>query len=271
METTVIISRHPHPTPEERAREEALAACCAAAGCTVVLVPDLYSLDEGDELWTALAELQDKALVVAWLHPRPLEWILDKHGMRMRTFNLGAYTSAEDCCTAIAPDGAAESSGTIRELNGEARLRWYPVVDEEKCEHCGHCLQFCLFGVYTKDGDRVVVTNPDNCKLGCPACSRICPQGAIIFPRYANSPAIAGAPGTRMEPDLAARKMYYLRTRLPCPQCGSTSTAREAADPSAEVCPECGRETLPPKPAATAVTEELDALLDDLDARLRDA
>ncbi len=35
--------------------------------------------------------------------------------------------------------------------------------------------------------------NQDNCKRGCPACSRVCPEHAIIFPDY-KTPAIAGAP-----------------------------------------------------------------------------
>lgn len=41
--------------------------------------------------------------------------------------------------------------------------------------------------------DRILVENQDSCKKGCPACSRVCPEQAIIFPDY-KSPAIAGAP-----------------------------------------------------------------------------
>jgi hypothetical protein len=37
-----------------------------------------------------------------------------------------------------------------------------------------------------------LVEQQDNCKKGCPACSRVCPENAIIFPEY-KSPAIAGA------------------------------------------------------------------------------
>jgi len=42
--------------------------------------------------------------------------------------------------------------------------------------------------------DRILVEQQDNCKKGCPACSRVCPENAIIFPGH-KSPAIAGAPG----------------------------------------------------------------------------
>jgi ferredoxin len=41
--------------------------------------------------------------------------------------------------------------------------------------------------------DRILVENQDNCKRGCPACSRVCPEHAIMFPDY-KTPAIAGAP-----------------------------------------------------------------------------
>ena len=38
-----------------------------------------------------------------------------------------------------------------------------------------------------------MVESQDNCKKGCPACSRVCPEQAIMFPEY-KTPAIAGAP-----------------------------------------------------------------------------
>jgi ferredoxin len=57
------------------------------------------------------------------------------------------------------------------------------------------CIDFCLFGVYGVDPvERILVEEPDNCKKGCPACSRVCPEHAIIFPMH-KSPEIAGAPG----------------------------------------------------------------------------
>jgi NAD-dependent dihydropyrimidine dehydrogenase PreA subunit len=51
------------------------------------------------------------------------------------------------------------------------------------------CLSFCLFGVYGVDGDkRIQVQNNDNCKTNCPACSRVCPEAAIMFPKYKAGP-----------------------------------------------------------------------------------
>jgi NAD-dependent dihydropyrimidine dehydrogenase PreA subunit len=82
---------------------------------------------------------------------------------------------------------------TPEQLLAQPSRRWYPVIDYGRCTNCLECLDFCLFGVYGVDGqDRILVENQDSCKKGCPACSRVCPEGAIIFPDY-KTPAIAGA------------------------------------------------------------------------------
>jgi NAD-dependent dihydropyrimidine dehydrogenase PreA subunit len=76
-----------------------------------------------------------------------------------------------------------------------AKRRWYPVIDYSRCTNCMECIDFCLFGVYGVDQlDRILVEEQDNCKKGCPACSRVCPENAIIFPQHKDS-AIAGADG----------------------------------------------------------------------------
>ena len=72
--------------------------------------------------------------------------------------------------------------------------RWYPVIDYSRCTNCMECIDFCLFGVYGVDkAETILVEQPDNCRKGCPACSRVCPENAIIFPQH-KTPAIAGAP-----------------------------------------------------------------------------
>ncbi len=75
------------------------------------------------------------------------------------------------------------------------RRRWYPVIDYSRCTNCMECIDFCLFGVYGLDHqERILVESQDQCKKGCPACSRVCPENAIIFPQH-KTPAIAGAEG----------------------------------------------------------------------------
>jgi Pyruvate/2-oxoacid:ferredoxin oxidoreductase delta subunit len=88
----------------------------------------------------------------------------------------------------------AEPRFTADQLLQSPGRRWYPVIDYSRCTNCMECIDFCLFGVYGVDGlERLTVENQDNCKKGCPACSRVCPEQAIMFPDY-KTPAIAGAP-----------------------------------------------------------------------------
>jgi len=100
------------------------------------------------------------------------------------------------------PAGGSNGSGnnghgSVAEVAEEesVRRRWYPVIDYSRCTNCMECIDFCLFGVYGVDSlDRILVENQDSCKKGCPACSRVCPANAIVFPQH-KTPAIAGAEG----------------------------------------------------------------------------
>ncbi|MGB7327721.1 MAG: ferredoxin family protein [Rubripirellula sp.] len=83
--------------------------------------------------------------------------------------------------------------GKIVQVDETTSRRWYPVIDFSRCTNCMECVDFCLFGVYGVDhGENILVEQPDNCRKGCPACSRVCPENAIIFPQH-KAPAIAGA------------------------------------------------------------------------------
>ncbi|MCM2374466.1 4Fe-4S dicluster domain-containing protein [Aporhodopirellula aestuarii] len=83
--------------------------------------------------------------------------------------------------------------GKIESVDEATGRRWYPVIDYSRCTNCMECVDFCLFGVYGVDGvESIMVEQPDNCRKGCPACSRVCPENAIIFPQH-KAPAIAGA------------------------------------------------------------------------------
>ncbi|WP_372721482.1 ATP-binding protein [Novipirellula sp.] len=83
--------------------------------------------------------------------------------------------------------------GKLVEVEEQTSRRWYPVIDFSRCTNCMECVDFCLFGVYGVDAaETILVEQPDNCRKGCPACSRVCPENAIIFPQH-KAPAIAGA------------------------------------------------------------------------------
>ena len=91
------------------------------------------------------------------------------------------------------PDGIVEVVKARRESAGAfdhgAWKPWFPVIDYDRCANCMQCLSFCLFGVYGVDEENhLQVQNNDSCKTNCPACSRVCPEAAIMFPKYRSGP-----------------------------------------------------------------------------------
>jgi NAD-dependent dihydropyrimidine dehydrogenase PreA subunit len=66
---------------------------------------------------------------------------------------------------------------------------WFPVIDYSRCTNCMQCLSFCLFDVYGVSAEsKIQVQHQSNCKTDCPACSRVCPEVAIMFPKYRHGP-----------------------------------------------------------------------------------
>ncbi|MQA28611.1 MAG: ferredoxin family protein [Luteitalea sp.] len=66
---------------------------------------------------------------------------------------------------------------------------WFPVIDYSRCTNCMQCLSFCLFEVYGVSAEsKIQVQHQSNCKTDCPACSRVCPEVAIMFPKYRHGP-----------------------------------------------------------------------------------
>jgi NAD-dependent dihydropyrimidine dehydrogenase PreA subunit len=304
---TVVISQAPGKNPVKRRLEEEIATRLMLSGTAEVsVVPHLYDLtaDHTGMLW--LKSLRGNLVVLGWLYPRAIRWVLDRNGVKGKEgesrLNLAEDAEAMDeeaaeAAEETAPRGIGSldvpnrliyaidlrnngdpqtylteierlseltstplvqlgsfgllggtangsagshgnghshpgsTSGTQTESNGrhvdgdhapaaraeltipggavetppaviggeDVRRRWYPVIDYSRCTNCMECIDFCLFGVYGVDhSDRILVEEQDNCKKGCPACSRVCPVNAIIFPEH-KTPGIAGAEGGPVE------------------------------------------------------------------------
>jgi len=118
-------------------------------------------------------------------------------------FNEGKPPLAEDAAGQVAvrfqditgfdPARVADLVASIGAELGAAKhgewKPWFPVIDYDRCTNCMQCLSFCLFGVYGVDAEqRIQVQHNDNCKTNCPACSRVCPEAAIMFPKYKAGP-----------------------------------------------------------------------------------
>jgi len=115
-------------------------------------------------------------------------------------FGVGAATSnTEDSGSARSGSASQNGAPSAAIPAGPAGVeatparRWYPVIDYSRCTNCMECIDFCLFGVYGVDrSQQILVEQPDNCRKGCPACSRVCPANAIMFPQH-KTPGIAGS------------------------------------------------------------------------------
>jgi Pyruvate/2-oxoacid:ferredoxin oxidoreductase delta subunit len=123
-------------------------------------------------------------LLVLGRFERPMEPAAEGNGgtrVRFETLPDGAVARVPDIVEAHRTDRSAVRHGDWKP--------WFPVIDYDRCTNCMQCLSFCLFGVYGVDGGgKIQAQNHDNCKTNCPACSRVCPEAAIMFPKYKSGP-----------------------------------------------------------------------------------
>ena len=150
-----------------------VAERAGAKPCDVVRIDDLASLalQAGPRAWARVFEA-GQPLVVGCSRPRAARALLQFAGVAWRAERVAWLQ--------LAFDAAA--------LKSEYGVPWYPVIDRELCTRCGTCADYCLFSVYAKPKDGAIrVAAPQNCKTGCPACARLCPTGALIFPFCADA------------------------------------------------------------------------------------
>ena len=304
---TVVISRSSDGDADRRAFEDGVIRALDARAA-ILVVPSVYSMTDAEPGLAALREITEDIVYVSWLHPRAGYWLLRARGIdgewadgeskssgpeaaglprMIRTFRFDTFESPGACAETLLEAAGPTVEGAehaVREFKGEVAPRWYPVLDYSLCVACGQCHDFCLFGAFSLDeGDRPVVSDPDKCKPGCPACARVCPTGAIMFPHYAGDEGIAGAPGVKPSSAPIDVEAFFAKSGKRCPLCGAAGDAERSTDGVAPagktVCPACGALCEGPGPCApepSAASEEqpteprrprddLDDLIDALD------
>ena len=149
--------------------------------------------------------------LMGWIQGSPTENQLQQY------LNEPATESGVQTEQAQTPGSPDQNESQVVRVEEQSGRRWYPVIDYSRCTNCMECIDFCLFGVYGVDKvDTILVEQPDNCRKGCPACSRVCPENAIIFPQH-KTPAIAGAA------DLAASLKIDLSKLFGAPEEGKSA------------------------------------------------
>lgn len=264
------------PRPGDAEQQELLdhvtQALMSRKSIDLTIVPHLYDLDPTGPTMGYLREIEGPMIVISWLYPRAAFWTLRTGGIEGRLGNgaddhdqgerpvwcLGMHAKVDpkailDDVDRIAGGNTEKLLSTADEIQEPTRRteatreRWYPVIDRDRCSGCLECLNFCLFGVYGMDTeDNLLIEQADACRAGCPACSRICPEGAIMFPQHTD-PAIAGD----AEASLTGLKL-------------DLSQVFSGADPSPQALAERDH-ALSQMKAASEKVDQLDDLVDELD------
>ena len=140
--------------------------------------------------------LEQDATIVAACYPRTVKSLLAATGatatlevINLRTDDINTICSKLEISNR--PTNTTEVE--LPEYRNDWKA-WFPVIDYQKCTNCGKCIDYCLFGVYSRIDTQVRVTSPAQCKTDCPACARMCPAQAIIFPKHTDPVICGGEP-----------------------------------------------------------------------------
>jgi NAD-dependent dihydropyrimidine dehydrogenase PreA subunit len=182
-----------HTTLVPEAKKRRILQEIAAGEAQFEAVQDLCELAARKDPRLALWARRDDLTIVACF-PRAVKWLFFAGGATLReTARLVNARTGDAGRIAAAVAGKGRRRKIVLPQKG-SWVPWFPVIDYDRCKSCKQCLQFCLFGVYELSAeDNVEVRRPANCKTNCPACARICPNAAIVFPKYKDGPIAGGA------------------------------------------------------------------------------
>ena len=141
---------------------------------------------------------KENRIEIAACYPRAVKWLFHASGAPLpqkgvEFLNMRTSSAEEIISLLLGEKTPVRSKREIQLQEKGDWIPWFPVIDYDRCKNCMQCLNFCLFGVYGLDEKgKVQVINPAGCKTNCPACARLCPQTAIIFPKYTDNPINGG-------------------------------------------------------------------------------
>lgn len=221
-----------------RAAREQILAAIQGNGGTPEVVPDLCGLAANRDPWLK-TWVDEGHLTIVACFPRAVRWLFHAAGAplndKVRLFNMRTQSPQEILRElGIEKESAPSNNHQSSIINYQSDwVPWFPVIDYDRCKSCRQCANFCLFGVYAvSDEGRVEVRKPSGCKTNCPACARMCPHKAIIFPKYgephingddvsADSGEVAKPPSgdilDRIRERSSGRKRFASQSDAPCP------------------------------------------------------
>jgi len=186
------------------------------SGMDTIAVPDLCGMAarRDPELERIAAS---ESLIIVACYPRAVQWLFYAANVSLpktvKILNMRVQPIDQiKNILGIEKDEVESHNDTIYPNKKEGEwVPWFPVIDYERCKSCKQCASFCLFGTYEVLSDgKVVVSNPDHCKTNCPACARICPEAAIMFPKLEESPIN----GDEIKDEQETRALIKLNTEL---------------------------------------------------------
>jgi len=177
MKITICTCQFYQRIPREKIAA-VLAACCTE-NVSCEIIPDLCFVAAKDR--DTLKSIASCDVVLA-CQTRAVRAMLGDTG-NARCIDLRSESLADIfAALSLTPVDVDVTEPVYEKLNSNW-TPWFPVIDAERCTHCRKCVDFCMFGVFAVDQNKVRVIKPESCKTDCPACARVCPQNAIMFPK----------------------------------------------------------------------------------------
>ena len=170
--STLVVSQHRHESLDNSNTASLLAE---KFNVKVLEIPLLYDFPADHPVVQRLRFLPEPAYFLVPFSQRAIKSVLD--------YLQIPYVDLFETPDSVQISNGGINGGEVEQFDGTLQPRWYPVIDVSKCSACLECVNYCLFGVYAIGTDsQPFVDQPDACRDGCPACARVCPNQAIIFP-----------------------------------------------------------------------------------------